>query len=188
MKRYLTAVLIASFSLFAPAAHAAVDIIGKAINHPAADQWGVYGTGEKHQMVKDTGVNGGSAFQVTSAGASLNPWDIQAGVTTSKAVKKGDVILLAFWARAVTPQTVNIPAVLQQTSAPYTRVGAENLTITPDWKLYYVSGPADQDYAAGTLGASVQLATAAQTVALGPVFLMNYGPGYNPKYLPHNIP
>lgn len=188
MKRYLTAVLIASFSLLAPAAHAAVDIIGKAINHPAADQWGVYGTGEKHQMVKDTGVNGGAAFQVTSAGASLNPWDIQAGVTTSKAVKKGDVVLLAFWARAVTPEAVKIPAVLQQTSAPYSKVGAENLTITPDWKLYYVSGPADQDYAAGTLGASVQLATAAQTVALGPVFLLNYGPGYNPKYLPHNIP
>ena len=188
MKRYLTAVLIVSFGLLAPAAHAAVDIIGKAINHPAADQWGVYGTGEKHQMVKDTGVNGGSAFQVTSAGASVNPWDIQAGVTTSKAVKKDDVVLLAFWARAVTPEAVKIPAVLQQTSAPYARLGAENLTITPDWKLYYVSGPADQDYPAGTLGASVQLATAAQTVALGPVFLLNYGPGYNPKYLPHNIP
>jgi hypothetical protein len=185
MKRLVTAT--AAVLLMSSPAMAAPDIAGRMINHPAADQWNLYGAGEKHELIKDVNVNGGAAMQVTAAGAGSNPWDIQAGVPTSKPLKKGDVILLAFWGRAITPGSVTLPAVMQQTSAPYAKVGAETLTLTSDWKLYYVSGTADQNYPAGAMAASVQLATAAQTVALGPVFLLDFGPGYDVKYLPHNI-
>ena len=194
MKRLVTAfaavaVLSASAAF---AAFAAPDIAGRMVNHPAADQWTLLGTGETHELVKDTTVRGGAALQVTAAGAGANPWDIQAGVSNSKAVKKGDVILLAFWGRAVTPASATIPAVVQQSAAPYTRIGEQSLTLTPDWRLHYVTATADQDYPTGALGVSVQLApttqTAAQTVALGPVFLLDFGPGYNPKFLPHKIP
>jgi hypothetical protein len=187
MKRLVTA-FAAVAVLSVSAAYAAPDIASRMVNHPAADQWSLYGTGEKHELVKDVNVNGGAALQVTTAGAGANPWDIQAGVSNSKAVKKGDVILLAFWGRAVTPASATIPAVVQHSAAPYTRIGEESLTLTPDWRLHYVTATADQDYPAGTLGVSVQLASAAQTVALGPVFLLDFGPGYNPKFLPHNIP
>ena len=190
MKRFVTA--IATVFLIASPALAAPDIAGRMVNHPAADQWGLYGTGEKHELIKDTTVRGGAALQVTSAGVGANPWDIQAGVANSKAVKKGDVILLAFWGRAVTPGSVTVPAVVQQSAAPYTRLGEETVTLTSDWRLHYVTATAGQDYPAGTVGASVQLApttqTSAQTVALGPVFLLDFGPGYNPKFLPRNIP
>ncbi len=188
MKRLVTAFTTVAV-LSASAAMAAPDLVGsRAVNHPAADQWSLFGTGEKHELVKDTTVRGGAAMQVTSAGKGANPWDIQAGIANSKAVKKGDVILLAFWGRAVTPGAVTVPAVVQQSTAPYTRLGEENVTLTPDWRLHYVTATAGQDYPAGTMGASVQLATAAQTVALGPVFLLDFDPGYNPKFLPRNIP
>jgi hypothetical protein len=186
MKRLVTAV--ATVFLIAAPAHAAPDIAGRMVNHPAADQWNLLGTGETHELIKDATVNGGAAMQVTSAGKSANPWDIQARVANSKAVKKGDVILLAFWGRAVTPGSAVVPAVVQQSAAPYTRNGEQSLSLTPDWRLHYVTATADKDYPAGTLGVSVQLATAAQTVALGPVFLLDFGPGYDPKFLPHNIP
>jgi hypothetical protein len=187
MKR-LGIALAAGLLVSATSVYAAPDIAGRMVNHPSADQWGLYGTGEKHELVKDTTVRGGAALQVTAAGKGVNPWDIQAGVPNAKAVKKGDVILLAFWGRAITPGAVTVPAVVQQSAAPYTRLGEETVTLTSDWKLHYVTATAGQDYPAGTMGASVQLATAAQTVALGPVFLLDFGPGYNPKFLPRNIP
>ncbi|ESQ86163.1 hypothetical protein AEAC466_02930 [Asticcacaulis sp. AC466] len=188
MMRFVTAALAALAVVAAPHAEAAVDIASRMVNHPAADQWGVYGTGEKHQMVKDTTVNGGAAFQVSSAGVGANPWDIQVGAVTSKPIQKGDVILLAVWAKAVTPGAVTVPAVIQQTAAPYTKIGTQTLTLTSDWRLHYVTGTATQDYPAGTAGASLQLATGAQTVALGPVFILDFGPGYSLKDLPRNIP
>jgi hypothetical protein len=190
MKRPITVVATAAFLAAALplTAMAAPDIAGRMVNHPAADQWGIFGSGEKHELVKDTTVRGAAALQVTSAGKGANPWDIQAGISNSKAVKKGDVVLLAFWGRAVTPASAAVPAVVQQSAAPYTRIGEQTLTLTPDWRLHYVTATADQDYPAGTLGVSVQLATAAQTVALGPVFLLDFGPGYDAKYLPRNIP
>ena len=187
MKRQITAFAAAAM-LGASVAHAAPDIAGRMVNHPAADQWSLSGTGEKHELIKDTTVRGGGALQVTAAGKGANPWDIQAGISNAKAVKKGDVILLAFWGRAVTPGAATVPAVLQQSAAPFTRLGEQSLNLTTDWKLHYVSATAGQDYPAGTLGVSVQLATGAQTVALGPVFLLDFGPGYDPKFLPRNIP
>lgn len=187
MKRLITAIA-AIAALSASVAYAAPDIAGRMINHPAADQWNIFGTGETHELVKDATVNGGAAMQVTSAAQGANPWDIQAGVSNAKAVKTGDVILLAFWGRAVTPDSAAIPAVVQQSAAPYARIGEQTLSLTPDWRLHYVTATADRDYPAGTLGVSVQLATAAQTVALGPVFLLDFGPGYDPKHLPRNIP
>lgn len=188
MKRLVTT-LAAVAVLSASAAIAAPDLVSsRAVNHPAADQWSLSGTGEKHELIKDTAVRGGAALQVTSAGKGANPWDIQAGISNAKAVKKGDVVLLAFWGRAVTPGVATVPAVLQQTAAPFTRLGEQSLNLTADWRLHYVSATAGQDYPAGTLGVSVQLATGAQTVALGPVFLLDFGAGYNPKFLPRNIP
>ncbi|MFT4074159.1 MAG: hypothetical protein QM647_01420 [Asticcacaulis sp.] len=186
MKRL--AVLFYSAGLIASPAAAAPDITSLMISHPAADQWNLYGSGEKHELIRDATVNGGAAMQVTSAGPGANPWDIQAGVPSAKPVRKGDVLLMAFWGRAVTPGNATVPAVLQQTAAPYTKVGTENLVLNADWKLFYISGTADQDYPAGAVAASVQLATGAQTVALGPVFLLDFGPGYDLKYLPHNLP
>jgi len=189
MKRLVTATFAALVLAGATAVHAApLDVASRLVNHPAADQWGVYGTGEKHQIVKDANVNGGAAFQVTSAGAGANAWDIQAGVPTSKPVKKGDVVLLAFWAKTVTPASAPVSVVVQQSAAPYTKVGSENLTLDANWRLYYVSGTADHDYPAGAMGASVQLATGAHTIALGPVFVLDFGPGYDSKFLPRNIP
>src|SRR3569623_2943736 len=80
------------------------DLTDRALNrHPSADQWGVSGNGQNHAMVKDDGVPGGWAMQVTVTQASPNPWDVQAGVTTDRPIKQRDVLLMAFWARAATP-------------------------------------------------------------------------------------
>ena len=184
--------LLAAAVALAPVASHAQDLMSRSLTAPAADQWQSSGDGESHKLVKDDGVRGGWAYQVTAAKAGQNPWDVQANVSTDRPVKTGDVILLAFWAKAATPPAgaaaISAPAVIQEAAAPYTRLGEANLSITPDWKLYYVAATATKDYVPQALNVSVQLAAAAQTVDLGPVFLLDYGPGYNLASLPVNDP
>ena len=167
------------------------DLMEKAVaHHPGADQWSIYGNGQAHNLVKDAGVPGGYAFTVNVTSAGGNPWDVESGVVNDTPIHKGDVILMAFWARAVTPppgaDTINIVARAQQVTAPYTEIGTANLTISSAWKLYYATGTATMDYDKGQAGAGLQLATAQQTIALGPVFMLDFGPGYDLAKLPKN--
>ena len=182
--------LIAACLVLPLGAHAQ-DLMDRAINnHRGADQWSIYGNGQAHDLVKDEGVPGGYAFTVNVAAAGANPWDVESGVVNDKPIHAGDVILMAFWARAVTPppgsDTIHVVALAQQVTAPYTEIGTTDLTISSGWKLYYASGTATMDYNKGQAGAGLQLATAQQTIALGPVFMLDFGPGYDLAKLPKN--
>jgi len=183
-------IAVLAAALLAAPVHAG-DLMDHALNHhPSADQWGISGSGQTHAMVQDSGVPGGWAMQVTVAGAGLNPYDIQADVPTDRPIHKDDVLLMAFWARAVTPppgsQTTHIVARAQQMNAPYTGLAAADLNLTGDWKLYYAQGVSPDDYEPNQAMASLQLATGAQAIELGPVFFLDFGPGYDLAKLPKN--
>ena len=169
----------------------AQDLPGQSlIASPAIDQWAIFGKGESHRMMQDQTVPGGYALVVKTAAAGQNTWDIQAGVPTAQPIHSGDAVLLAFWARTLAPPaghpTANIVANIQQSHAPYTRVGEQSLAIGMTWKLYYVSGTSTMDLQPGEAAATLQLATDAQEIALGPVFVRDFGPGYDPAKLPVN--
>ncbi len=161
-----------------------------AIASPAIDQWSIFGSGESHRMMVDQTVPGGYAFVVKTAAAGQNPWDVQAAVATAQPIHSGDVILLAFWAKALaTPPgqpAISVIADIQQNHAPYTRIGDRALNVGTTWKLYYVSGTSTLDLTPAEAAATVQLATGAQEIALGPVFVRNFGPGYDLARLPVN--
>lgn len=188
MKAMLAAMMIAG--ALAGAARAQ-DLPGASvIASPAIDQWSVFGQGESHRMMPDQTIAGGYAFVVRTSAAGQNPWDVQAVVPTSQPIHKGDVLLLAFWAKALaTPQgrdSIDIIADVQQNHAPYTRIGDAALHVDRTWKLYYVSGVAQSELAPAEAAATVQLATDAQEIALGPVFVRDFGPGYDLAKLPVN--
>lgn len=196
VRRFFTVLsLVLPLAAAAVSAHAQTgfssgDLMRKALNPPAADQWNAFGNGESHKMIRDDSVPGGYALTVTVPAAGDHPWDIQAGISVPRAIKAGDVLLFAFWGRAVTTQqgagTAHIVGKMQEAHAPYTDIGQQDLTLNSQWKLYYVSGTATRDYAEGESGAGLQLATAAQTVALGPLFVLDFGPGYDLTKLPKN--
>ena len=52
--------------------------------------------------------------------------------------------------------------------------------------MIYASGVAAQDHAADSTAVSVHLATADQTVELGPPLVFNFGQNYDPAKLPTN--
>lgn len=162
----------------------------KIVNQPA-DGWSVFGPLGTAKMLKDETVQGGVAERVTISGKGANPWDTGAGSPIVEPLKKGDVLLLAFWARAEEPMKgsdgANFYATIQLGAAPYTALAASTpIHATKTWKMFYITGTATEDYAANAVSANLQLAVGAQVIDFGPVAVLDFGPGYDISKLPHN--
>jgi len=165
------------------------DILKTMINSPSADSWSVWNA--TIAVIKDDTVQGGKASRITVAKKGEHSWDASASDAIVKPVKKGDVILVAYWARVEVPpegsQTASLPSVsIGINKTPYTTFVSEAATITRKWAMYYASGVADADYKPGDLNVGIQLATDKQVIDLGPVFVLDFGPDYDRTKLPHN--
>jgi hypothetical protein len=136
--------------------------------------------GAKSKLIDDARVTGDKALRVHVPGKGKNAWDSSLSSAVTKPVKSGDNLLLLFWARLEQGENGASTATLPwnsigMTSPPWSGVLGEAADIGPEWKQIEIKGKADKDYAGGTLGASLQLATAKQTVDLGPVIVLNLG-------------
>jgi hypothetical protein len=151
-------------------------IASKIVNDPGAPQV----NGAKGRLVDDAKVMGGKALRVTVPGKGKNAWDISVASPLKKPVKAGDTLLLVFPARldkgenGATTTTLPWNAV-SMTSPPWSGVVGGPADIGPEWKTVEIKGKADKDYAAGSLSVGIQLATARQTVDLGPIVVINLG-------------
>jgi hypothetical protein len=165
----------------APSALAALDpntIASKIVNDPGAPE--VRGT--KAQLVDDPKVTGGKAMRLQIPRKGQNAWDISVNSALKKPVKAGDTLLLVFQARLVEGEngatTTTLPwNTISLTSPPWSGVVGGPTDIGPDWKMVEIKGKADKNYAAGALAAGIQLATAKQTVDLGPIIVLDLGQG-----------
>lgn len=173
----------------APPAQRQGSMLDKAVNTVQVSGWNVYGANQTHEIITST-VQGGHALRVAVTAAGANTWDVGAGSTSTKEVKAGDVLLLAVWMRVEqAPEGRDAGTAiirLQGNAAPYPDVVSAPVAPTGEWKLYFANAVADRDWAAGTLGATVQLAGARQTIDLGPVFIFDMGPDYDRSTLPGN--
>lgn len=162
-------------------------VLKKMILNASADSWGGYGA--SFAVRKDDTVNGGKAARY-SAIKKTNAWEAAASVAIKAPVKKGDVILAAFWARAETPpepgRPSRLPVAISLSQPPYTAQAADVVTISDKWAMYYLSGLADADYEAGQLNLSIQLAADTQAIDLGPAFVLDFGSNYDRSKLPRN--
>ena len=173
MKAWVIAASLAAALSLAPAA-AQGDLT--VINNPAEPQ--VNGT--KAKLRDDPAVQGGKALRVDVRRKGANPWDIAVESTIEQPVKAGDSLVFAFWARLEKGEdgaaTGTLPYnAVQVSAAPYTTLFSAPAEIGPEWKLHEVRGKADADHAAGTLKATIHLASSAQTVDLGPLIVVNLG-------------
>lgn len=159
------------------------DILQKAINKPSSN-WAIYGAGQKTTAVKDKTVQGGAATKVEVQTASDKPWGVGASQPIAGKVTKGDVLLVAFWAKAEAvdggPASADISAVrVQLAAAPYDAALQGGLKIGGDWKMYTVPGRATIDIPAGGGSVALHVGAAKQTVLLGPLFVLDFGPDYD---------
>jgi len=136
--------------------------------------------GASARLRDDPLVQGGKALRIQVRRKGANPWDIAVQTAIDKPVKAGDSLMFAFWVRldkgegGATTATLPYNAV-QLSTAPYTALFVSPAEIGPEWKLVEVRGKTDADHAAGTLNATIHLATGEQTVDLGPMFVVNLG-------------
>jgi len=166
------------------------DLQSKIVNDTSVG-WNVYGALARSALVKDPTAPGGTAERVTVDGKGANPWDAGASSAITKPIAQGDVLLLAFWAKAQEgpdgSDGVDIVAKLQESAAPYTGLSADTTVhVGTKWKMYYVTGKASKNYASGSIGAQLLLATGKQVIDFGPIFVLNFGPNYDQQKLPHN--
>jgi hypothetical protein len=177
MGKFAFAVAAALAGLFSAApAMAQVDVSKQIINEPSPAAFTIYGLAEKPKVRKDPAVQGGQALRVAVPGKGATPYAIGLSAPVKKAVKKGDKLVLAFWARFDKAEgaSVSIANVsVQLATAPYSSFFAKNVDIGPEWKLYSVEGAADRDYAAGEIAIAMHLATGKQVIDLGPIFLLD---------------
>ena len=158
--------------LLAPAAAQDLNII----NDPGAPAV----VGASGRLRDDPAVQGGKALRVVVRGKGANAWDVAIESPVTQPVKAGDQLLLAFWARlekgegGATSTTLPFNGV-QLSAAPYTPLFTGSAEVGAEWKLHEVRGRAAADHAAGTLKSTIHLATAAQTVEFGPIFVVNLG-------------
>lgn len=169
---FMAGVMLAALPLAPAAAQDELDIV----NNPAEPVV----TGATPKLRDDPSVQGGKALRVAVRGKGANPWDVAVETAIEKAVKAGDSLLFAFWARleegegGATSSTLPYNGV-QLSAAPYTGLFVAPVTIGSEWKLHEIRGKTDRDHAAGTLKATIHLATGRQTVDLGPLFVVNLG-------------
>lgn len=192
MPRFL-APLFAFVLIMAGAARAENEatIQNKFINVPSVGAWNVLGAAA--QQRDDNGIPGGQSIRIAVPAKGANPWEVQASSGVIKPIKKGDIILVAFWARSEVPAEGQSTAIIssirfQLTAAPYTSLFDAPASVGPTWKMYYASGAADRDCEVGTVGVSLHLATAKQTIDLGQVIILDFGPDYDRSKLPRNAP
>ncbi len=165
------------------------DIMQKAVSDPGAF-WTIWGKAKTSYMA-DPRVKGGAAERVTISPKPNNPWDVGASIAITKPVRKGDVLLLMFWARAERPPAgsdlVMLSGRIYENGPSGAGVSQETtFLIGRQWQLYYANGTAAKDYPVGTLSAGMVLGAGDMVIDYGPVSVIDLGPNYNLDWLPRS--
>jgi hypothetical protein len=183
----LAALLLAPISPARGQAGDGDDIWRHQINKDTAGNWSVQPDRPRPAFVDSEGVPGGVAMRVRVRRQGVNPWDVQVSSPIAGAINRGDVILLMFYARAEVAAEggSTLPAHVQLAAAPYTTVINSNEGVTGEWAQHCAFATAQQDIAAGQANVVVHLASAEQTIDLGPVLVFNFGAGFDQSKLPN---
>ncbi len=163
----------------APAGQSAEAVFAqRLVNDPRAEALRPYGQPIPPEVRSDKAVQFGKSLRIPISSAAQDFWRVGVVTPTLKPVKEGDRLVVAFWARAQRTEA-NAPGKLcrvQLEATPVVRTIFEQpFDVTPEWRMYKISGKADRAYPAGGLNAAFHLACAKQTIDIGPVFILDYG-------------
>jgi len=182
MRAKLLAAAIAAAPLLPAAVPTAAAQAGSSadriVNDPRVPALTAYGLNLPAQVRDDQSVQFGKAMRIALSGHA-DFWRIGVISPVRKPVKKGDRIVIAFWARAVKTENGAPGRIgrVQLEATPVIRTIFEQaFELGPEWKMYQLKGVADRDYEPGQLNAALHLDSAKQVLDIGPVFVLDYGP------------
>jgi len=156
------------------------DIWTKTINNDSNGVWNIQPDKPKAKYFEVKGIPGEHAFRI-KAHKGVNPWDVQASSSIQGAINQGDVIMLMYYARAAEPAEggSSLTARVQLAGPPYNSVLDVTSAISGEWKSYCAHRVASATLPEKKGSVSIHLATAQQVIELGPVFVFNFGKGYD---------
>ena len=161
-----------------------IGLDGELLMAPYADQLNSYGSA-KAKVVKDKYVPDGKALEVKSR-KGKNPWDSGLSGPIAGEIKRGDTVIMSYWAKVVKGEGFISNAGIQLNSEPYTPLATESAKLSSEWEQFFVSATATRDYKSSEAGYSMQVAGAKQTLRIGPVFVFNLGQNVDITKLPRN--
>jgi hypothetical protein len=150
---------------------------GTLINDPSKLDWAIFGPGVASKAIKDKTIpGGGGAIQIVSPTKAVNMYDIGANAPILTAVKPGQKLVVAFYARTIKADTPDGKAKIglrfQKNAAPYSGFGDAVLNIGPEWDLYEVKGTSNLEIEKGLAVLNFQLSGAKQTVQIGQTIIV----------------
>ena len=157
---------------------------GKLMTRPYARDLKFYGSAQV-RPVADAGVPSGQAVEI-NVSRSGNPWDSAANAPLSEPIRRGDVIVMSFYAKALRGEGKLNMAGVQLNREPYEPLLAKPVSLSSEWQQYYISARASRDYAAGETAYTFHLSGATQTIRMGPLFIVNLGPRADMSSIPTN--
>jgi GH35 family endo-1,4-beta-xylanase len=126
------------------------------------------------------------ALRMTTRKAPENPWGFQSHAKCGVAVKKGEVLLAVFWARAAgAGEEAEGTFVFELARAPYTKSSSFRFDCGKAWSKFYVPFVAATDYGAEDIALHFQAGAARQTMEIGGLRVMSYGGGIALGELPY---
>ncbi len=152
---------------------------------PSGPQVATHG---RFEFVPVTGQPFAEALRAETVHRPAYPWDVQLDVRTISAVKKGDTLWLGLDARRTkTLQETGealVEVIFEQAALPHQKLLERAISFGPQWSQARIPFTADRDAAAGELKVTLRLGYNPQTLELGALTLLNYGPSVTPSSLP----
>ncbi|MEO6360065.1 MAG: hypothetical protein ABIO43_05770 [Sphingomicrobium sp.] len=162
------AALLAASSLILAAA-ASAQTSGTPILAATAD-WTIYSAGP-HQAMNDTKVEGGKAVEVQATGTG-GIWEVAGIRWVDGGIAKGDHVVASVWVKS----TVPAKAVFRiEARAGAAGVSDRFIDIGTAWSQQTLDFVAKDTYPAGTTQVALLLNSGKQTIALGPISVVNKG-------------
>jgi len=149
---------------------------GVLLNRPGERNWGNSGAGGTFAARAEPKIWLGQATRYTTTAAGANAWDLGTAIPIPDSINEGDKLLIAIAARTESASTPDGKAVIglrvQDSKPPYDGFAENKFTVGPNWQLIRIRTTATKTFAPGTAQLALHFAGAAQSVDIGPVYIM----------------
>jgi GH35 family endo-1,4-beta-xylanase len=128
------------------------------------------------------------AVRVETIKTAPFPYNVRVQAATTGPIKKGDTLSAEFTARRIKSRQETgealIAVIVEGSAKPHTKSLERDLSVGPEWTRIRIPFRADRDAAAGEMQLSLRAGYPPQTLEIGGVKLLNYGPDVEPQDLP----
>lgn len=130
----------------------------------------------------------GDAVRAETVKTAPFPYNVRVQAATTGPVKKGDTLYAEFTARRIKSRQETgealVALIVEGSEKPHAKTLERDLSVGPEWTTIRVPFRADRDAAPGAMQLSLRVGYPPQTLEIGGVKLLNFGPEVDPNDLP----